>query len=67
MNAMSKHGSTALMYAAANIAADVARLLIKSGADINAKSNHGMTALMLAEEWAAADVIALLKAAGAKE
>ncbi|MDE5775982.1 MAG: ankyrin repeat domain-containing protein [Treponemataceae bacterium] len=55
------------MYAAQKNAADVAKLLIKTGADVNVKNNVDKTALMYAEEKEAAEVLALLKAAGAKE
>ena len=69
---------TALMLAAYRNAADVARLLIKAGADVNTKTNEGKTALTLAFEAEADmnrekptpikyEVIDVLKAAGAKE
>ncbi|MGE5193222.1 MAG: ankyrin repeat domain-containing protein [Deltaproteobacteria bacterium] len=62
--ATDKHGSTPLMYAALYSDADMLRLLIDRGADVNVVNKDGITALM----WAAGDIdkVRLLLARGAK-
>lgn len=70
VNATDDYGETALMMAVSSegAGADMAKLLIAAGADMNTRENmYDMTALMIAKERDAKDVIALLKAAGAKE
>lgn len=52
------------MFAARNNAADIARLLIESGADVNAKDNYEWVALMHALREKAIDVASLLIDAG---
>ncbi|MCH5294209.1 MAG: hypothetical protein J1E07_10790, partial [Treponema sp.] len=46
--------------------ADVAKLLIDAGANVNAKDDYNQTALMIATDNVATDVAELLKAAGAR-
>ena len=46
VNAKSKGGETALMYAAVNKNPEVVRALIRAGADVNARNKDGVTALM---------------------
>jgi len=62
-------GSTPLAWAAN---AQIARLLIDAGADVNAKNKFGETPLSIAKEWIdnpenKKEIIDLLKAAGAEE
>jgi len=59
------HGQTALMWAAAEGHAEVVRLLIEAGADLNAADKEGTTALILATLNGHLDVAALLLDAGA--
>ncbi len=56
-------GNTALWFAAQGPwpnGVDVARVLIKSGADVNKQCEHGRTALHMAAAWGHADVVQLL-------
>ncbi|MBD5433388.1 MAG: hypothetical protein HDR35_03695 [Treponema sp.] len=64
VNAQTKYGYTALMYAAGYNASYTAQL-IKANADVNVKDDAGHTALMYAAERDAEDVVELLIAAGA--
>src|SRR5262245_51411784 len=59
-----KHGSSPLMHSVRYADADLVRLLIERGADVNAANKEGVTPLM----WAASDVdkVQLLLAKGAK-
>ena len=59
-----KHGATPLMHAARYADADMVRLLIERGADVNTANTEGVTPLM----WGAgdADKVRLLLAKGAK-
>jgi ankyrin repeat protein len=47
--------------------AEVAKLLIGSGADVNAADKRGGTALSLATHFGHAEVVRLLKQAGARQ
>ena len=58
-------GTTALMWAAREDAADVAAQLIKSGADVNARNRYGVTPLQLAAINASSGMTALLLDNGA--
>ena len=61
----SSNGWTALFGAAGMGHADVARELIKAGADVNEKTKLGSTALMCAIHKGHSDIVKLLKEAGA--
>lgn len=61
-------GNTALWFAAQGPAPsglEVARLLIKAGAEINRRCEHGRTALQMAAAWGHLDMVQLLIASGA--
>jgi hypothetical protein len=61
-------GNTALWFAAQRPlpnGADVARVLIEAGADVNKPCEHGRTALHMAAAWGHADVVRLLLEYGA--
>lgn len=62
VDAMDKSGGTvtALMYAASRGYADVVRVLLDAGANVNLKSNSGNTALIYAALWGHADVVKIL-------
>ena len=50
VNARSRSGNTALMYAARNGHLNIVKLLLESGADPSIKSNRGLTAVGIADE-----------------
>jgi ankyrin repeat protein len=61
-------GNTALWFAAQGPrpnGADVARVLIEAGADVNRQCEHGRTALHMAAAWGQAGVVRLLLENGA--
>jgi ankyrin repeat protein len=60
------YGRTALMIAAAEGHADVVRLLIEAGADLNLSDHEGSTALLLARSYGHLDIAADLAAAGGR-
>ena len=57
---------TALMYAALFNSADIAKVLLAAGANLNVKDNRGWTARRLADRHKTPDVAELLEAAGAQ-
>jgi uncharacterized protein len=59
------YGRTALMIAAVEGHADVVRLLVEAGSDLELADAEGSTALTLARSYGNLDVAALLAAAGA--
>ena len=59
------HGQTALMWAAGEGHADVARVLIEHGADVDARSKGGFTALLIAVREDVPALVGHLVAAGA--
>lgn len=59
-------GNTALISAAKNGNAEIAKLLIEAGADVNLANNDGNTPLKYAEENGHTEIVELLKAHGAK-
>jgi ankyrin repeat protein len=59
------YGRTALMIAAIEGHADVARLLVEAGSDLTLADAEGQTALTLARSYGNLDVAALLEEAGA--
>ena len=65
INALDRHGQTALMNAAHKGHAEVVRLLAKRGADLNHAAKYGLTALMLAVIADHPDVVRVLVDAGA--
>lgn len=67
INQKDSNGVTALMYACrAYKEIDVAKLLIKYGADVNVQDNMGTTVLMLAvKNWKPLELVELLVKAGA--
>ncbi|MFH1956992.1 MAG: ankyrin repeat domain-containing protein [bacterium] len=58
INAVTRTGTTALMWAAFHNSPDIAGLLLEKGADVNLKNNNGMTALIFA---AGANSLAMAK------
>ncbi len=62
VNAKSRRGSTALMFAPTS---EIAKILIKAGADVNIKNNYGNTALMAASQNGYSDVVKILIEEGA--
>jgi ankyrin repeat protein len=68
VNARSKWGDTALMFAAlAGNNIDMIGLLIKAGADVNAKNDLNGTALRNATYFHFYEIVEILKSCGAKE
>jgi ankyrin repeat protein len=65
VNAMDVNSVTALMVASKNGSINVAKTLIKAGANVNAKDKAGGTALMYASLWGYVDLVKLLIDAGA--
>lgn len=65
INALDKHGQTALMLAATRGHTAAVRLLIEQGADLNHTAKYGLSALMLAVINNHAEIVRLLAAAGA--
>lgn len=57
-----KHGQTSLMLAVSHGNADMARMLLEAGADINIQDEDGSTALMCAAEHGRGDIVRLLLA-----
>ena len=66
VNAKGEHGQTALMYAAWDGCADIARKLVDAGADVTLKDNNCRTALMWAEQNGRAEIAVVLKENGAR-
>ena len=65
-NAKDSEGTTALMFAAQKGYAEIVRILLNNGANVNLASRRfGLTALMLAAAHKQADSAGLLLAAGA--
>ena len=60
-----KHGYTMLLLATVNGRVDIAKLLIKAGANVNAANNNEQTALMFASSEGHKDIAALLIKSGA--
>ncbi len=68
VNAPQGDGMTALHWAARSASADMARLLLESGGDVDAATRiGGYTPLHLASEVGSADVVGLLLATGAAQ
>jgi ankyrin repeat protein len=65
IDALDKHGQTALMNAAHRGETELVRALVQLGADLNHTAKYRVTALMLAVISDHADVVRLLVAAGA--
>jgi uncharacterized protein len=62
------YGMSALMIALSMNYSDIAKLLVKNGADVNQKNKAGRTALDIAEvNYPNPDIIRLLKEAGGKK
>ena len=66
VNAQDNDGNAALMYVSVVGHKDVARLLIKAGADIHAQDNEGNTALMLTLKNGHTEIVMLLEETDAK-
>ena len=66
MNATDIAGRTALMMASLGGRAEVVRLLIAAGAEVNIRDIYGFTALTMASEKNHAEVVNILKQTGAK-
>ncbi len=58
---------TSLMCAAQGGHAEIARLLLQRGANINARDNRGLTALQIAKRWGNKETVAMLKEYGATQ
>lgn len=56
VNARSRSGNTALMYAARNGHLNIVKLLLERGADPAIKSNRGLTAADIADEYGHAEI-----------
>lgn len=56
-----RYGRTALMYAIADGHLDIARLLVKSGANTDARDKYGATALMQAQAKGYWEIVRLLE------
>ena len=67
MNAVDIGENTALMYAVRKGYAEIARLLIEAGADVNMRTDWGTTALQDAKDNEQIDIVNLLIEAGAQE
>jgi ankyrin repeat protein len=65
VNAKDKDGYTALMYVAYSGNLEIAKILIKNGADVNVRDKDRWTALMFARMGKKADITELLKKSGA--
>lgn len=65
IDALDKHGQTALMNAARRGDAELVRLLVDRGANLDHTAKYRLTALMLAVINDRADVVRILVAAGA--
>jgi ankyrin repeat protein len=65
INALDKHGQTALMNAAHRGDTELVRVLVRRGADLNYTAKYRLTALMLAVIADHRDVVSVLLAAGA--
>jgi len=65
IDALDKHGQTALMNAAHRGDAELVRVLIQRGANLNHTSKYKLTALMLAVIAGHSEVVRMLVAAGA--
>ena len=59
------HGGTPLIWTSYNSHAEVIKLLLEKGAEINAKANNGATALMMAAYQGHTEIIKLLLEKGA--
>jgi ankyrin repeat protein len=60
VNALNKHGETALMHSAVQGNAEIAQILIEHGAMLDIQSKEGLTALMLAADNGKKEVAELL-------
>ena len=58
---------TPLIIAAKNGNAEIVRLLLEKGADVNVKTDSGKTALIHAKNEGHTDIVEMLEKAGAKE
>lgn len=67
VNAKTRSGNTALMWASFEGHAEVGRILIAAKADVNARNEKGETALVLASRAGRTGTVKLLKQAGARE
>jgi ankyrin repeat protein len=66
LEAKDKHDNTALLAAAAGGYAEIVKLLIDKGADVNPQNDQGQTALDIATDQEFADIVTMLKEHGAK-
>lgn len=60
INAQCKNGYSTLIMASKINSIDVARVLIKHGADLNVRNKHGKTALMVANTCGSTDIVKLI-------
>ncbi len=66
VNAITRNGTTALMYASSFVErTNIVKILIKNGANVNAKESHGWTALMHAAARGCINVVEILIKNGA--